>query len=462
MTSLKKELNILENAASQLLTFALKSGAKTAEVCGGFNQRTKITLEKQDFHLASADEGYSLGLRVLIGTKQGFASCNTTDPKELKEIAIKAVEIAGFSPENPNYGIFPSPNISSNAPKEPWDESLHMMSMQTLKEWAKHLKNEATKDKRFRLNDGSVEISSGASLVTNSHGTHAFNKETTAQWGAMGMGVDGEMITSFDYFHDLSRAASNTPERIIQTTRKFTDEVLRGLQQGTAKSYRGMVVFTPRAVNDIFLSALSYHLSGRSVAEGTSRWKLEDLDKPLINERITIEDKPWLTDRFGFSLFDREGTPTQNLKAIENGVLKLFFMDHYAAKALGKTSTGNAAGGSSSVPNVSPHCLVIGPGHLPLSDLHKMAASTQKEFLVVNRYSGQVDPVTGDFSGVAKGADWWIGGERTFTVKETLISGNIFDALNKSLVGFSKEREILESQEESPTFLVDGVSVTTN
>lgn len=459
---MKKELNQLENAASELLAFALKSGAQVAEVCGAFNQRTKITLEKQDFHLASADEGYSLGLRVLINQKQGFASCNTTEGKELKEIALRAVEIAGFSPGNPHYAILPSANISSSAPKEEWDESLYKTSMQTMKEWAKYLKNESTKDKRFRLNDGSLEISSGAALVTNSHGTHVVNKETSCQWGLMGMGVEGDLITSFDYFHDLSRKTTQTPERILQTTKKFTESVLLGLSQGSAKSYRGLVLFTPRAVADIFLSALSYHINGRSVVEGTGRWNLESLGKVLLSESLVIEDKPWATDRFGFSLFDREGTPTQDLRLIEKGVLKTFLFDHYSAKALGKKSTGHAAGGPSSIPTVSTHCLVVGPGNETLGNLRKLATEKQNEFLVVNRYSGQVDPVTGDFSGVAKAADWWNMDERLFTVKETLISGNIFDALGKSLAGTSVEREIIESQEESPYFLVDNISVTTN
>lgn len=460
--SLKKELNTLETAASQLLGFAMKSGALTAEVCGAYSQRTKITLEKQDFHLASADEGYSLGLRVLIGNKQGFASCNTTDAKELKEIAMRAVEIAGFSPGNPHYGIFPSANIHSSAPREVWDDSLHKISMQTLKDWAKHLKTEATKDKRFRLNDGSVEISSGASLVTNSLGTHVFNKETSCQWSLMGMGVDGDLITSFDYFSDLSRTANQTPERIVQTTKKFTASVLKGLEQGAGKSYKGLVLFSPRAVTDIFLSALSYHLSGRSVVEETGRWKLQDLEKVLLNDSITLEDKPWLTDRFGFSTFDREGTPTQDLTLIKNGVLKSFLLDHYAAKALGRTSTGHAAGGPSTVPSVSTHCLVLGAGTTELSALKQIAADKHSEYLLVHRYSGQVDPVTGDFSGVAKGADWCKGQDRLYTVKETLISGNIFDALGESLTGFSKEREIIDSQEESPALLADNVSVTSN
>jgi PmbA protein len=79
---------------------------------------------------------------------------------------------------------------------------------------------------------------------------------------------------------------------------------------------------------------------------------------------------------------------------------------------------------------------------------------------LVHRFSGQVDPITGDFSGVAKGGEWWIAGEKACFVKETLISGNLFDALTKQLFGISRETEVVEAQEECPTVILNQVSVT--
>ena len=52
MHTLKKEVHTLENTAAKLLSMALKAGAEKAEVCGTFGQKTKISLEKQDYHLA--------------------------------------------------------------------------------------------------------------------------------------------------------------------------------------------------------------------------------------------------------------------------------------------------------------------------------------------------------------------------------------------------------------------------
>jgi PmbA protein len=462
MESLKKERLNLENATSQLLTFALKAGAQTAEVCGSYGQKTRISLEKQDYHLASSDDGYGLGIRVLVGQKQGFASCNTLEARDLKEVALRAVEIAGFSPENPHYAILPGTNVPPHAPLDLWDDSLFQLSLQTQKEWTKQMVNEAMKDKRFRLNEGSLEIGCSLFLVANSLGTHQTQKETIAAWSLMGMGVEGENITSFDYFSEMTRKAPVVLERLVHSTRQFRDRVLSNLKTGPAQSYRGVVLFSPRAALEILTSELLYHFNGRTVAEGTSRWKAQDIGKKVIDSSLTISDDAWAADRMGCSIFDREGTPTQNRVLLEKGHLRSFLLDNYAARALGLSSTGNAAGGPGSIPTVGSHVTNVAGGKESLKSLLKRIGEQQKEFLVVNRYSGQVDPVTGDFSGVAKGGDWWINGERIHSVKETLISGNLFEALGKSLIGISAETEVIDSSDSSPWLVCDQISVTTS
>lgn len=460
MQSFKKERQQLENAASKLLSLALQAGAQTAEVCGAFRQSTKISLEKQDYHLASSDEGASFGLRVICDDRLGFTSCNTFEPADLKEIAHRAVEIAKFSPKNAFFTIQSAENNAKEAPTALWDDSLYQVSLQTQKDWVKWMIEEALRDPRFRLNDGHLTLGASVGLVTNSLGTHKAERETAATWSVMGMGVDGDVITSFDYFSELSRSAIGIQDRIVASTRRFRDSVLANLKTGSPKSYKGLVAFSPRAVVDIFLSSLAYHLSGRSVVEKTGRWSLKDLQTAKLDPRLTIQDNPWLPDRSGCSAFDREGTPTWPLDLVQKGNLQSFLLDHYAAKAMGLASTGHAAGGPSTIPTVGSHCMLLAPGEESWEALRGRAMKDQKEMLLVHRYSGQVDSVTGDFSGVAKGAEWWNGGEHVYNVKETLISGNIFDVLSKELFGLSRETQTVDSNESSPYLVANGVSVT--
>lgn len=457
---MNKEKQLLDDAASKLLGLALSSGAERAEVCASYGQRTKIQLEKQDFHLASADDGYQFGVRVLLGQRQGFASCNSTDPKDLKEVALRAVEIAGFSPQNPNYGIEASANLPDKAPSSLWDEALSKISVQTQKEWTKNLLDEALRDPRFRLSEGSLTLGSAAFLVVNSQGTHKLRTDGEVTWSLMGMGVEGDNITSFDYFQNMARRLEGLTDAIRNTTRVFREKIVGNLKQGRAKSYKGLVVFSPRACLDILFSALTHHLNGRSVVEATGRWKNADLGKQVLNPLLTLRDEPWLADRMGCAAFDREGVPTLSRTLVEKGVLKSFLVDGYAGKALGLPSTGHAQGGPGGIPYVGTFTLCVSGGTEPLASLLTRARQQQSEILVLDRYSGQTDPITGDFSGVAKGGEWWINGERAHCVKETLIAGNLFDVLGRHLFGVSKEVEVIDSAEECPTILADGISVT--
>jgi PmbA protein len=460
MHPMQKERLTLENAAAKLLAFALKAGAENAEVCATYGVKTKISLEKQDYHMASSDDGFQLGCRVMVGQRQGFASCNTTDSKELKETATRAVEIANFSPENQYYTISASENIPREAPSDLWDDALYNLSLQTQKDWTKILADEALKDARFRLNEGSVGISAGIYLVINSQGTHKIEHETAVSWGLMGMAVEDQKITSFDYFQNISRVAAGVPDKILASTRAFKDTVIANLKQGPTKSYKGLVIFTPRAVIDILVSGIAHHLNGRNVVEGTSKWKIDHIGERILNQQITVKDMPWLSDRNGCATFDREGNPTKPNSVVENGQLKGFFLDSYAGQALRRPSTGNASGGPGTVPSVSPHCMCISGGTEPISDLLHRTSREQVEFLMVSRFSGRTDPITGDFSGVAKGGEWWRGGERAHYVQETLISGNMFEALGPGLFGISRETQIVDSSEESPTLIISNVSVT--
>lgn len=456
---LKVETDLLESSSSKMLSAALNAGAESAEVCASYSQKTKIGMEKQDFHLASSDAGYHLGIRVLKNGKQGFASTNSTDAKDLKQIATRAVEIATFSPANPNYLIAATENVS-NPRFSLWDDGLFQLSLKTQQDWTKLLAEEALRDKRFRLNEGSVEVGSGLFLIQNSLGTLKIEKDTHAAWSVMGMAIEDDQITSFDYFSALSRKTAGIPDRIFKSVQEFCKSVIATLRQAPAQTYQGAVVFSPRAVAEIFLDGLCYHLNGRVVGDGLSRWKVGDVGKKVVDSRIQLKDVPWTAERWGTAFFDREGIPTSERTVIEGGELKGFFLDSYAAKSTGLKSTGNAIGGPNSVPSVGPHTLSMGAGDKSKKALFTAAGDATGEFLVVNRFSGQVDPVTGDFSGVAKGGEWWKGGERVCFTTETLVSGNIFTAMGKGLVGISSETEVVDSGSESPYLLCDGVSVT--
>jgi len=65
-----------------------------------------------------------------------------------------------------------------------------------------------------------------------------------------------------------------------------------------------------------------------------------------------------------------------------------------------------------------------------------------KKGIIVSRFSGNVNPINGDFSGVVKGGKLVERGTVVNAVKEVMVAGNIFSALN-NLDGISKERKVM-------------------
>jgi PmbA protein len=132
---------------------------------------------------------------------------------------------------------------------------------------------------------------------------------------------------------------------------------------------------------------------------------------------------------------------------IEHGVLKCHLHDCYSAKKLGTTSN-HAAGG--------PFGLNVGVGKLQRKELFALAPG---KVLYVDRFSGNVDALTGDFSGVAKSSHIYENGEHLYPVMETMIAGNVFDLIDQ-IVGVGKEQILISDMMACPEMVVGGVNVS--
>ena len=79
--------------------------------------------------------------------------------------------------------------------------------------------------------------------------------------------------------------------------------------------------------------------------------------------------------------------------------------------------------------------------------------------IIISRFSGNVNPVNGDFSGVVKGGQLVMNGSIEYAVKEVMVAGNVFEAMRR-LNGVSKERKVIYDS-ILPHMRFDGISFTT-
>ena len=78
--------------------------------------------------------------------------------------------------------------------------------------------------------------------------------------------------------------------------------------------------------------------------------------------------------------------------------------------------------------------------------------------LLLKRFSGNEDPISGRFSGVAKNSRWVENGEIVFGVQEVMVSGDLFGLL-RDVIAASTERMVASGGWSAPYLLVDGCSV---
>lgn len=235
----------------------------------------------------------------------------------------------------------------------------------------------------------------------------------------------------------------------------LVDQLIQRLQwaerAATVPSGRLPVIFTAKAA-DMLWGTLQSALSGKRVLERSSPWS-DGLGQQMISPAITLSQDPQAGP---FSCpFDDEGTPTQQRVFIDQGVLTLFYCDRKVGRQLGSGSTGNGfrpSLGGYSTPSL--YNMLIAPGRQSLADL----IASIDHGILVDQILGGGAGISGDFS-VNIDLGYRIHrGEIRGRVKDTMVAGNVYDALQDNLeLGSDAD---WNGSCYTPSVLVDGLSIT--
>jgi PmbA protein len=443
------DLDLLD-VCDALVKRAQQRGASQAEVYGERVSSVSASLEQGLLKGAQAAEHEAFGVRVFVGDRLGFASVNRRDPKALDEAIDDAIAIAKAAagdagndladplPVRPIGGLNDA-RIASATVDDAVDLAVKMLAA------AKKA------DRRASVDSGSASLSSGQTAIANSRGLRVSDVDSAVQWGLFGMAIDGKEVSSFDHAYDAVRSLDDVD--VAATGRLFAERVTALLRPKTTKAYVGPALFSAEAFEEIFLATLLGAVDGDTVLKGRSR--LSALrGQRVASSGLTIVDDGTLSGAIGSATFDREGRAHKRTVIVGDGVLHRFLYDVRAAKRAGVAPTGHAQGSARSLPSIGTTNIVVGGGAFSEDDLLSQLGTG----LLVNRFSGNVDEVSGDFSGVAKGSFMVKGGKRRGPVKETLIAGNVFDLLNKVTALGSTQHRLIATL--CPTVLIDGVTVT--
>ncbi|KAB8320015.1 TldD/PmbA family protein [Tolypothrix campylonemoides VB511288] len=421
--------------AEQLLELSIKSGAEAAEVYQSKSLSRPVFFEANRLKQLETSQSEGTALRLWRNGCPGLAvAYGPVEPQALVERALALSQLNQPEALELNSDSKPSyPDLGEHVPIE------------KLVEWGK----EAIAIIRDAYPDvictADWECDVETTRLVNTKGLDCHYSDTT-----LSCYVDAEWVRG----DDLLNVSDGQTERGNLQPEKVAHQILQRLawakENVTPPNGRVPVLFTSKAA-DMLWGTVQAALNGKRVLEGASPWG-ERIGKPVISP-ITVYQDPHAGP---YSCpFDDEGTPTQSLVFIQDGVLQHFYCDRTTGRQLSMPSTGNGfRPGLGSYPTPGLFNFLIQPGGESLQQLiHHL-----DDGLIVDQMLGGNGSISGDFSINVDLGYRVQKGHVIGRVKDTMVAGNVYTAL-KQLVKLGDDADWNGSC-YTPSLLVDGLSST--
>ncbi|NTU61663.1 MAG: TldD/PmbA family protein, partial [Caldiserica bacterium] len=363
-----------------------------AEVCVSSNSEIKVTMENNRLHVASSDTSTWAGVRVFSGKSVGFSSVN--DLEKISKASEEAIAIAKSSPKE-DANVLPEP---TNLPSVSglYDSRIAKLDISDAMRFAGQLlENVMAIDKRLIM-EGEFSISVGKSAIVSSKGVSAESKGTGIVYFLIGQAVDGPVVGSFDY--NVHATTNLDTLDLVNIPEKLAKGLVDTLGAKKGNSFKGSAIFFGDALQEVLLSPLIYSMTADSIQLGASALAGK-FGKQVTSKELTIKDWGRAPGRIGSGRFDREGVSPKTIYPLKNGVFTDMFYNARSAARDKTVSNGHASGSANSSPSSGPTTLFVNPGKDSLENLLK----DTKKGVLIKRFSGNVDPQSGDFSGIVKG-----------------------------------------------------------
>ncbi len=420
----------------------------------GRGRETEIRVYEGEVESLSSAESAGIGIRVVSGHRQGFAYAGSLDADVIAETLDEARDNAGFASPDEWVGLA-VPDGVAPAGLDLWRDDLADYPADMKVSRALELERAVRAgDARIRAvesaewGDAAVE-----SAVATSTGIRASSRRTACYLSAYAIAGDAaDTQTGSGYSVgrgpedlDLDKAAGDAVQRAT-----------RLLGAVKPRSNRLTVVFEPE-ITATLLAVIGGTLDGEAVLKGRSLFA-DRIDESVAVPGLTLVDDPTDADAYSASRFDAEGLATRRNVLIEDGVLRKFLYNTYAAVRAGTVSTASAVrAGFKSAPGTGARALMVVPGSQSPQEILAQVGDGLLVQSVSGVHSG-VNPVSGDFSVGAEGV-LIRGGELAGPVREFTIASTIQRMLS-GIVAVGDDLERLPSSAAGLTLAIADISMS--
>ena len=405
--------------AAHLLRRARALGADAADVLVAEGTDFSVTVRKGEVETLKHAGSKALGLRVFVGRRTASTYTSDFSSAALEALVRTTVDMARVTGEDPAAGL-----PDQTPPAEELDLGMFDPSPALL----------PTAERIDRARRAEAAALAVSPEITNSQGASYGSDESRivlantqgfmGSYRASGVSLSvipvadrgGHMERDYWYTHGRGLSDLLLPEEV---GRIAAERTLRRLGARKVATCEVPIVFDPETAAEL-LGIVFRALSGYSVFRNATFLK-DRLGERVASPLLSVVDEGRRPRGLGARPFDGEGLPTRRNVPLEEGVVRFFMCDAYAARKIGARPTGSARRGVGGSPTVGSGDLCFARGATPPDQI---LGEVERGLYVTDLIGFGIDLVSGDYSQGAVG-QWIEKGRVVHPVHEVTIAGNL-------------------------------------
>ncbi|MFN3218324.1 MAG: TldD/PmbA family protein [Acidimicrobiales bacterium] len=439
-------------AIADRVVAAAKPG-EDLEVVVGRSASTSIRAYEGEVESLTIADVAGIGVRVVAGGRQGFASAGSLDADVVDDVLADARDNLTFA-EPDDHVLVARPDGVVPVELDLWRDDVVSTPTAAKVELAIEL------ERRVRAGDPRITgvrtcgygDRAGTSAIATTTGIRTVTSSTSASASALALAAEGDEVRSGGGSTidrgvsglDLDEAAADAVSRATEL-----------LGAGQPDSGRVTLVLEPRLAATL-LGIIGGMVSGERALKGRTPFA-DRVGERIAAPLLTMICDPTDPDSYGARRFDGEGLAARRNDLIIDGELCGFLHHSQSAARAGVASTASAVRGVRSTPSVGWHALSVRPG----SGTHDELVSGVADGIVVRSMSGLhsgVNAVSGDFSVGVEGR-MIRNGELAEGVREATVASTLLRLLaDISAVG--ADIEALPGGVTCPTLVIGDVALS--
>jgi PmbA protein len=440
------------NLAADLLARARTEGADAADVLIGEGTDFSVTVRKGEVETLKEAGSKALGLRVFVGRRTATSYTSDFSTSARADLVKDTVAMARVTGEDPAAGLPDEVVPAEDVDLGLFDPSPGQLPTAERIDRARRAEAAALSASPEITNSQGASWSSSedAVVLANTLGFMGGYRSSSVSFSVVPVAERGGQMQR-DYWYSAGRGLGEllAPEEV---GRVAAERTLRRLGARKVPTAEVPVVFDPETAAEL-MGTVFRALSGYSVFRNATFLK-DRVGEQVASPLLTLVDEGRRYRGLGSRPFDGEGLPTRRNVPLDNGVLRFYLCDSYAARKIGARPTGSARRGIGGGPTVGAGNLFFEPGDAPPDAI---VGGVERGLYVTDLIGFGIDLVSGDYSQGAVG-HWIEHGRLVHPVHEVTIAGNLKQML-LDVDGVGNDLEFRGSS-ASPTLRVRRMTVS--